>query len=63
VSKIIIFSKIEKKPGGPPKELCGPLEQWFSTQIAPRPVFLEKKIPRPTLGNLVATWSEISYAK
>ena len=28
------------------------LNQWFSTQIAPRPVYLKKKIPRPTMENL-----------
>jgi hypothetical protein len=39
------------------------LEQRFSTQIAPRPVFLKKKFPRPTLEKLFANLSEISHAK
>jgi len=39
------------------------LDQWFSTQIVLRPVFSEKKIPRPSIEIFLANLSELSYSK
>jgi len=44
-------------------ELGPSLDRWFSAQIAPRPVYLKKKFPRPTIENFLANLSSLSHSK
>jgi len=39
------------------------LDQWFSTQIAPRPVYLKKKFSLPTIENFLSNLSALSHSK